>query len=157
MVPWLKYRLAKAGKQLRHEAGAGLIEALIALALTGTAIVTLLAAFSTGTEAVVMTDEMVTARNLAQDQIEYVQQYPYDPGTTTYPVDPSIDIPADYVLSPTQVSTLSAVASELLPWGATEFMGQELPQNQNSMQYVTATVVRNGEVVFEISTFKVNR
>jgi type II secretory pathway pseudopilin PulG len=61
------------------EAGASLVEILVAVGIISTALVILVAALSTGAFAVRNADQLTTATNLATSQLESIKAEPYDP------------------------------------------------------------------------------
>jgi type II secretory pathway pseudopilin PulG len=119
------------------ERGLSLVEQLIALALLGILVITLLYALSGATVAVGVVDEQVTALNLATSALESVRVMSYVTGTSFY--TPSLDTPAGYGVS---------VASSVFLSGSTVITG---------LQWLTATVTHNGRVAVQISDLKANR
>jgi prepilin-type N-terminal cleavage/methylation domain-containing protein len=119
------------------ERGMSLVEQLIALALLGILVVTLLYALSGATVAVGVVDEQVTSLNLATSALESVRGLAYVTGTTTYV--PSLAVPPGYSVTVASSAFLSAT---------TVITG---------IQWVTATVTHNGRVAVQISDLKANR
>lgn len=113
--------------------GFGLVETLMAIALTGTAVTAFVIALSTGSIAVNEHDVQTVAQQLAQSQLEYVKSYTYDAGAVTYPV---ITAPPGYVIS-------VGVAS--------------VPGADSSIQAVTVTVTRDGDTILAVEDYKVDR
>ncbi len=148
-------RLLKQCKaSFQKQRGVGLVEVLVAIAIMGSAITALLSSMQTGSNAVIVTDKNVTARSLAQAQIEYIRSYPFTPGTSSYDI---IDIPNGYGYSINlSVATPSFSTNITMPVDNL-FLGAELPDTQRSMQVITVTVSRDGEEVIELSTIKGNR
>ncbi len=135
------------------QCGIGLPEVLVALAIIVGAIAALLAAMSTGASAVETTDKRVTARGLAQAQLEYIKSYPYAPGTSSYPL---VDLPAAE-RGFTMTVEVGTPTSAALSGAQTTFLGTALPSSETSVQEVTITVLRDGKEVVELTTFKGNR
>ena len=130
MIRWLwKRRIA-----FSSEAGVGLVESLIAVAIVGIAITALVATLSTGSIAVRKTDERVTAENLAQAQLEYTKAQAYRPAPASY--DTIAPLPTGY--------SISAEASSISDHDA-------------DIQKVTVTVSYNGETMLVMENFKVDR
>lgn len=121
---------------VRGQTGASLVESLVALAILGTVVISVLAAFSTGLIAVNTVEEQVTVENLARTQLEYTKDSPYTPAPTTYPLAPTITLPAGY---------------EIL----TEALA--VPNTDNNIQKIRVTISRDGEAELAVEDFKVNR
>ncbi len=144
----LKWRKAP----FQAQRGIGLAEVLVALAIIGSAITALIASMSTGASAVDLTDERVTARGLAESQLEYIKSYPFAPGTTSYPL---VNLPTGRGFTMTvQVGTPTSAA---LSGTKTTFLGTALPNSEASVQEISITVSRDGQEVIELTTFKGNR
>ena len=118
---------------IRNQKGLGLIETLVAVAILGTSVVAFVAALSAGTIAVNEQDEEVVAQRLAQSQIEYTKGYAYDSGAGTYP---TVTSPAGY--------TIIVVVNTV-------------PNADSDIQKITVTIRRDGEDIFTIEDYKVNR
>ncbi len=130
------------------EKGAGLVEVLVAVAIIVIVLTVFLSALSTGSLGVSVVHERVTAENLARSQLECIKNHRYITGAipisyttactvmqlSTYPVDLSIS----YWYSPTETFTSTA-------------------PNDSGMQWITVTVSHNGEQVFTIEEYKVDR
>jgi prepilin-type N-terminal cleavage/methylation domain-containing protein len=71
---------------MKGESGFSLIEILISLALIGILAVVFLATFSTGSRVLISTDEQETAKNVAESQMEYVQQQPFAASYSAAPI-----------------------------------------------------------------------
>ena len=72
---------------MRNQEGLTLIEVLISLALLGIIAAGILGALGTSSKATVTNDVQTTAQNLAEGQMEYVQNQPY-----------SVEDPPEYAL-----------------------------------------------------------
>jgi type II secretory pathway pseudopilin PulG len=129
----MKRRLARITKRAWSQAGLGLVETLVAVAILGTSVVAFVVALSTGSIAVGKQDEEVVAQGLAQAQLEYTKSYPYDPEASTYP---TVSTPEDYTVS-------VAVSS--------------IPGTDEDIQKVTVTITHNSENILGVEDYKVNR
>ena len=133
---WLKNLAIAQG-----ESGLGLVEAVIAVAVTGVSVIAFVTSLSTGSIAVQEQEEQVVVQRLASSQLEvvkaqgYIQTADYDPGNpaTSYP---AIDTPPGYSVS-------VSVAS--------------IPEADTDIQEVTVTVSHESENILTIADYKVNR
>ena len=116
--------------RLGSQRGTGLVEVLVALVIMGSAIIAGLSAFSTGSRAVSVTDEKVTARSLAQEQIELVRSYPFVSGSGTGVYPTLSDLPEGYSIT---VNVLP-VSSTVLPGTKTTFLGSPFVGDPDSVQ-----------------------
>ncbi|MFC1914157.1 hypothetical protein ACFLXF_02670 [Chloroflexota bacterium] len=117
----------------RDERGIALVESLVAVAILGTAVVTLIISMATGSIAIRETDEEVVVQSLARTQLEYIKGYAYDPDATTYP---TVSTPPGYTISVGVSST---------------------PDADPDIQKVTANISREGTPILTIEDYKVNR
>jgi len=151
-----KKRLSRAITRLiRRQNGIGLAEVLVSIVIISTAIVALISSMTTGASAVQLTDEKVTARHLAEAQLEYIMSYPYYPGTQSYPL---VDMPTRHGLEMT-VNVATASMITLTGAGGT-FLGATLPGTQVSIQEITVTVTQpdaDDRVLTTLTTLKGNR
>lgn len=120
-------------RYFRSELGLGLIDALVALAILGTAAAAFVAAI--GTSSIMASDVKVdmTAESLARSQLEYVKALPFDKNANDYP---SITTPDGYSIS-TDVD--------------------DVPGADKDIQIVTVTVSRSGETLLVVEEYKLNR
>lgn len=125
--------LARARVWVQDERGLGLVESLVAVAISGVAVVALVLALSSGTIAVREAEHEVVAQSLAQTQLEYVKSYPYNGAATTYP---TVGTPEGY-----------AISVEVAP----------IPGTDTNLQKITTTISRNGEDILIVEDYKVNR
>lgn len=123
----------KIAGRLHRERGIALVESLVALAILGTTVVTLIIALATGSIAVGQTDEATVAQGLARTQLEYIKGYAYDGGATTYP---AVAAPPGYAIS-VGVSAIAGTNADI--------------------QKITANITRAGVLVMTIEDYKVNR
>ena len=117
----------------RGETGITLVESLVAIAILGGGVLTLVLAMSGGALAVQENDQQVTAQGLARAQLEYTKSYPYDSGATTYPI----------VSAPDGYGITVVVAA--------------VPGADSNIQKITASVARDGNVILTAEDYKVNR
>ena len=120
-------------KWYRDERGVALVESLIAVAILGTTVVTLIIALATGSIAIRETDQEVVAQSLARTQLEYIKGYAYDPDATTYP---TVSAPTGYTIS-------VGVSS--------------IPDTNSNIQKISANISREGGLILTIEDYKVNR
>ena len=118
---------------IRGEEGFSLVESLVAVAIMGTAVVTLVIALATGSIAISENDREVVVQSLARSQLEYTKGYTYDPDATTYP---TVTAPAGYSVS-------VAVSS--------------VPDADTDIQKITANISRDGTLIMTVEDYKVNR
>lgn len=118
---------------IRRESGVTLVEALIAVAVLGGGVLTMVLAMSGGAMAVRENDCQATAQSLARSQLEYVKNYTYNATATTYPV---ISTPADYSI----YVGVSAV-----------------PGGDADIQKITANITEGGTLIMTVEDYKVNR
>ena len=130
MLPPRKRRACRRGSS---EEGAGLVEVLVAIGITGIAIVGLLAGVSTGSLGVSTTDERVSAENLARSQLELTKSQTFDPVPAAYPTVPP---PSGYTVG------VSA---------------QDISGGDSAIQLITVTVSRGAETLTVLEGYKVDR
>jgi type II secretory pathway pseudopilin PulG len=120
---------------LAGEKGVSLVEQLVALALIGVLLVTLLYALSGGTLAVGMVDDQVLAGNLATSALEAVKDSRF--------------VTVTMLVSPAYTPTLAMPAGYTVTVAASPVV--------TGLQWVTATVAHNGRLVLQLADFKANR
>jgi type II secretory pathway pseudopilin PulG len=125
--------LTRLGKLIfnRSERGVTLVESIVAIAILGGGVLTLVLTMSGGALAVRENDQQAIAQGLARTQMEYVKNYPYNPGATTYP---AVSVPDGY-----------GIAVGVVPGGGAD------------IQKITANVTRDGAVIMTTEDYKVNR
>jgi len=127
-----------------EERGESLVEILVSVAIIAIVLTAFLVALSTGAFSVAPVRKRVTAENLARAQLEYIKNYTY---TTSYPtITPSTDYPATY--SPTVGVSY---------WFSPTETFTSNPSVDSGMQWITITISHNGEQVFTIEDYKVER
>ena len=122
-----------------NERGESLVEILVSVATMSIIITAFLAALSTGAFSVALVRRQVTAENLARAQLEYVKDYePYNEITqTTSGAYPTVTpIASGYTIAVT-ASPITTTTSDI--------------------QLITVSISHNGEQVFTIGDYKVNR
>jgi type II secretory pathway pseudopilin PulG len=127
-------RFEKMTRCWRPEAGVGLAETLIAVAILSLTTVALLSAFSTGTLALNKGESKSAAENLARNQLEFVKSQPYLPLNESYLT--MTPVPAGY-----SVSTRA----------------ESVDGRDEQIQKVTVEVQRNGSVVFTLEGLKLDQ
>ncbi len=115
------------------ERGFTMVETLIAVAVMGTAVVALLSALSTGSIAVTVVEEKVTAGGIARSQLEYTQSLPFQIAPATYAT-----------ITPNQGYSVTA---EAFPVAGTD----------DDIQRVVVTVYHEGVSVLSAEAYKMNR
>lgn len=114
--------------------GTSLVEVLIALALMGGVVVMVLSTLSAGAKTIGTLDELTTAENVAQYQLEYTKSDTFQPLPATY--DVISDPPANYSV------TVEASA---------------VPSRDANLQKIVVTVYHQGEVIVVKEGYKVDR
>jgi hypothetical protein len=117
-------------KVTQNEKGLGLVEAVVAVAVTGVTVVAFVAALSTGSIAVAELDQEVVAQRLTRTQLEFIKGSAYDTSYT------SISTPAGYTIS---------------------IDVDSIPGTDSDIQEITVTIFRDGNEILRIEDYKVNR
>lgn len=117
-------------KVTQNEKGLGLVEAVVAVAVTGVTVVAFVAALSTGSIAVAELDQEVVAQRLTRTQLEFIKGSAYDTSYT------SISTPAGYTIS---------------------IDVDAIPGADSDIQEITVTIFRDGNEILRIEDYKVNR
>jgi hypothetical protein len=117
----------------REERGTSLVESLLAIAILGGGILTIVLAMSSGALAIQENDEQAVAQSLARTQMEYVKNCAYDAGAVTYP---AVSAPESYSINVGVSAT---------------------PDGDGEIQKITANVTRKGAVILTAEDYKVNR
>ena len=126
----------RVGK-MRSEKGFSLIESIVALAILGIVGVSFLGSLGTSAKATMVDEDRTTAECLARSQIEYIRSLDYDDYATEYPVDPTLDIPSG--------------------WAVPNPTAEALHGTEDGIQKITITIQRDGETIFSVFIYKVNR
>lgn len=113
---------------MRSEQGFALVEVLVSLALLGIVGVGLLSAMGSASRAVVLNDTRVTAKNLAETQMEYIKGLAYAASYVPAP------IALDYTGYTAGISVVSL--------------------QDSSIQKITVTVTRNGSEVTRLEDYR---
>jgi len=125
---------------IHRQDGSSFVEVLIALAITGSAIVMFLSSLSTGSRAVGILYDQSMAENVARSQLEYTKSQEYVP------------------IAPGKQSHQSYALVVSLPPGFTvSAEATETAQGDDNIQKITVTVYHDGKGVMVKEDFKVNR
>ena len=114
--------------------GFGLIEVLIAVTILSIVATAFLGAISTSAIAISKQDKKITSEAIAVSQMNHTKSQTYQIAPASYPIIPSV--PSNY-----------AVTSD-----ATTISGKD-----NNIQLITVTVSREGNNLFSLEDYKVNR
>jgi type II secretory pathway pseudopilin PulG len=117
------------------ELGLTLIEAVVALAILGMAAVIFLGGLSIASKATIISQERVTAENLAKSQVEQLKNENYRPFGNYLEINISTELQNQ------------GYAIDLV----------EVEQIADGLQKITIAVSRNGEEIFEIEAYKLER
>ncbi len=117
-----------------EEAGFSLVESLVAIAIVSITVVAVLSGFSTGSMALLKTDQRVTAEYLARSQMEDVKSQPYLAAPASYNI--ITPLPAGYSIS-AQATLISGRDADI--------------------QKVTVTVQNSGNDLLTLQDFKLNQ
>jgi len=136
-----------------EERGESLVETLVALAIVSIILTAFLAALSMGSFGVSVVYKRVTAENLARAQLEYIKNYTYTVGATSYPI---VAYPENYPITPENYP----ISIDISYWySPTESFTTTSSVDRDccGMQFITVTVSHNGEPVFRALDYKLNR
>jgi type II secretory pathway pseudopilin PulG len=115
-----------------EEAGLGLVETLVAVAILGTCVAAFAAGLSAGSLASGEHRVETVAQSLAQNELEVIKQAPYAPAGDYQ----AIVTPAGYAL---------------------DIAVEAVPGTDANIQKITVTVLREGTAVLSLADYKVNR
>lgn len=138
-IRWLKTRL-------RLETGFSLVEELVALGLVSLGLVLLVAMITTGSVGVTTLGDKTSADALARSQLEIIKAAPYTVPASDINPYPTVSAPSPYTVS---VDVDYRNASD--PSGF-----QEDP-NSSGLQLIIVEVRRAGNLLIQLSDYKVNR
>ena len=134
-------QVTRGEQQIRNrEAGDTLVELLAAVAIISISLTVLVSALSTGAFGVRTSNQLTAATSLAASQLESIKAAGYTTGTISYPV-----IPAGAY----------TIEQEISYWDGASFTSN--PLSDAGLQWITVTVSHQGEVLVEVSNYKVNR
>jgi len=114
----------------RSEGGVSLVEAMVAIAILGGGVLTMILSISGGAMAVQENDYEAVAQSLARTQMEYVKN-------------------AEYAIA---YSTVSAPEGYGISLGVSA-----VPGGNANIQKITANITLDGAVIMTVSDYKVNR
>jgi type II secretory pathway pseudopilin PulG len=132
-------------RQIMHsESGLALTEALVTMAITGLIITAFLFSMSTTSKAVMVSQQLVTAENLAKSQMEYLRSQLYDEAHNPpqYVALPAGDIPEGY--------TIVITAERLDPKG-------DGLTNDDGLQKFSVVVNYDGTEAFKLEDYRMKR
>ncbi|MFC1946881.1 prepilin-type N-terminal cleavage/methylation domain-containing protein [Chloroflexota bacterium] len=119
---------------MRKQAGFGLVESLLAVAILGSTVFMLLGGLSTGAISVGILQEDIVAENLARTQLEYAKSLPFNDAPFSYQ---SVEVvPEGY-----------SVTMEATP----------VSSRDANIQRLIITIFRGDKSVYILEGFKVNR
>lgn len=129
---------------LHGERGIALTEALVTMGIIGIVTVAFLTSMSATSKAVLVSQERVTAENLAKSQMEYVRSQQYDELNTPpqYTLLPAGDIPENYAIVTT--------SERLDPEG-------DGAVDDDGLQKVTVIVNHDGAETFRLEGYRMKR
>ena len=134
IVEKLKELINKYSLNVRKQAGFGLVESLLAVAIMGSTVFMLLGGLSTGAISVGILQEDIVAENLGRTQFEYSKGLPFNAAPSSYE---SVEVvPEGY-----------SVTVEAIP----------VSSRNNYIQRLIITVYRGDKLVYILEGFKVNR
>lgn len=133
------FRAAKSPGIFRgKEAGVGLIETLVALALLGIIAASFLGGLATASKAAFTADERATAECLARSQLEYVKTL-------------------DYVTDATEYSPAPIPGSEDYSGYSVTISAEPVHATDDGIQKITVTIKHNDKEVVTLESHKVSR
>ena len=127
--------LARLRIPVEDQRGSGLVESIVVVAISATAIIAFVVALSTGSIAIGVRDQQATAQSLAQSQLEFIMGQPH---SAAYPQVP-ITLPEGYAIS---------VGVGPIHRGGTDIA---------DIQRITVTISRGGEEILTVETYRMNR
>ena len=131
-------QLLKVVKKLKgSQSGMTLIETLVALAILGLVAATFLYGLATASKATIIANEQTIAESLVRSEIEYVKNCDYQYLASEYPIAPALTLPEGWVVPPPVVELVHAT--------------------DDGIQKVTVTAEYNGETIFSVVVYKVDR
>lgn len=133
--------------RVQDETGIGLVESLAAVAILGIAATSFVLSLSTGAIAVRDDDQIVVAQSLAHTQLEYVKNYPYDPGATTYPYVYTYD----ETYNPNPITLPEGYGISVVVSSITQAGGD------TDIQKITVTISQEGVELLTAEDYKVRR
>ncbi len=135
-----------------NEAGVGLIETLIAVALMGLIAASFLGGLATASKGTVIADEQATAENLVRSQMEYVKNQAY----IDYSVNPH-DVYSEITPSPADYSIDFAAEPFDADTGIAYGQTGGIYVQDDGIQRITVTASRGSKSLLTITDYKVDR
>ncbi len=137
--------LKHLSNMLHSERGIALTEALVTLGITSIVTVAFLFSMSTTSKAVLVSQQQVTAENLAKSQLEYIRSQQYDEvnNPPEYAEIPAGDIPENYTI---------AISTERLDPGETGSLNED-----HGLQKITVIVNYDGAQAFHLEGYRMKR
>ena len=117
-----------------QQAGFGLVESLLAVAILGSTVFTLLGGLSTGAISVGILQEDIVAENLGRTQLEYTKGLPFN--TAPFSYQSISEVPEGY-----------SVTADAIP----------VSSRNGNVQKLIITVYHGVKTVYVLEGFKVNR
>jgi type II secretory pathway pseudopilin PulG len=133
MKKYLMRALKRISFHIRDESGISLVESLVAVAILGVSVTSLIGSLSVGSSSVNIQSEATIAQNLAQTQLETIKSAAYDATGYSYS---AVSAPSGYAVS---ISTNSSIYAN------------------NKIEKITVTITHNGSAVLTVEDYKVNR
>lgn len=127
---------------MSSEKGFSLIENLVAMVVLGIIGVVVLSAITMAARSNIISDEITTAENLARNQMDFVQDLPYDSGNNPPVYGLIADIPTGY--------TIVVSAARLNPENSDK-------EEDHGIQQIDVTISRGDKTINNLTDYKVNR
>ena len=148
--------------QKGSQRGIGMLETLLALGVLGFVGLAFMTALSVSFKSTEITDEQVTAENLARTQLEYIRDQDYCvPPTTPYIITDPEDVGCvDYNVPP-GIIPITLPSGYTITLEIADFCDGQGPvggcYSVQEIQKLTARVFRDGKLVTKVEDLKTNR
>ncbi|UCD08323.1 MAG: hypothetical protein JSU79_08175 [Dehalococcoidales bacterium] len=130
----LKQLVKRYSLNVRKQAGFGLVESLLAVAIMGSTVFMLLGGLSTGAISVGILQEDIIAENLGRTQLEYTKSLPFTIAPFSY--ESVEEVPDGY-----------SITAEAIP----------VTSRNDNIQRLVITIYHGDKFVYILEGFKVNR